>query len=136
MVSLKIRFNTPADSQTSKSTLNYIIRSISPLDTYPYNGTTTTFEALLMGRPVITLRGNTHVSSVGNSILTTLGFTEFIALSPAEYINKAVSLSQDISKLQDYHSSISQKMLESKLCDSKLFYKKFIEAIEKIMIIA
>ncbi len=106
------------------------------LDTYPYNGTTTTFEALLMGRPVITLRGNTHVSSVGNSILTTLGFTEFIALSPTEYINKAVSLSQDISKLQDYHSSISQKMLESKLCDSKLFYKKFIEAVEKIMIIA
>ena len=51
------------------------------LDTFPYNGTTTTFEAIWMGIPVITLAGDTHASRVGASILSNIGLPELIARS-------------------------------------------------------
>ena len=49
------------------------------LDTFPYHGTTTTLDALLMGVPVITLAGYNHASRVGVSLLTQVGIPEFIA---------------------------------------------------------
>ena len=62
------------------------------LDTFPYNGTTTTCEAMWMGVPVITLAGKTHVSRVGVSILANVGMREFIANSEAEYVDIAAKL--------------------------------------------
>jgi predicted O-linked N-acetylglucosamine transferase (SPINDLY family) len=56
------------------------------LDTFPYNGTTITCEALWMGVPSITLAGPTHVSRVGASLMTHAGVPEGIAHSPEEYV--------------------------------------------------
>jgi predicted O-linked N-acetylglucosamine transferase (SPINDLY family) len=64
------------------------------LDTFPYNGTTTTCEALWMGVPVITLAGNTHVSRVGMSLLSNVGLREFIANTPEEYMLAALEKSR------------------------------------------
>jgi protein O-GlcNAc transferase len=58
------------------------------LDTFPYNGTTTTFEAMWMGIPVITLTGEVHASRVGTSILSRIEFQDGIAASENEYIKK------------------------------------------------
>jgi protein O-GlcNAc transferase len=91
------------------------------LDTFPYNGTTTTCEALWMGVPVITLVGNTHVSRVGHSLLLNIGLNEFIANTHEEYIEIAVNLSKDLKKLRSLRTSLRAMMKHSPLCDAIRF---------------
>ena len=62
------------------------------LDTFPYGGTTTTCEALIMGVPVVTLVGPLHAQRVSYSILKNIGFEETITHTFDEYIDKAVQL--------------------------------------------
>jgi len=94
------------------------------LDPFPYNGTTTTFEALYMGVPLVTLRGNRHAARVGTSILSCLGMRELIAEDENEYLDIAVQLAADRGHLTEYHSSLRQRLLSSPLCDSIGFTKK------------
>jgi len=91
------------------------------LDTFPYNGTTTTCEALWMGVPVITLAGNTHVSRVGVSLLSNIGLSELVAKTYDEYIELAANLAMDINKLQFYRKNSRDMMAKSALCDVKRF---------------
>ena len=65
------------------------------LDPFPFNGTTTSLDALLMGVPVIALRGDRHVARLAANILTRVGEHELIAESRADYVNLAVSLAGD-----------------------------------------
>lgn len=105
------------------------------LDTYPYNGTTTTFEAMIMGVPVITLAGNEHLSRVGKSILSNVGLEELIAYNEEDYVNKAVSLALDKNKLYDIKSNLRQKMIESILIQKKMFtsdYEKVLKGLWSI----
>lgn len=91
------------------------------LDTFPYNGTTTTCEALWMGVPVITREGNTHVSRVGSSLLSRLGLTELVAATRDEYIKKAVRLAGDRKKLQDFRAELRPLMIRSNLLHAEEF---------------
>jgi len=90
------------------------------LDTYPYNGTTTTCEALLMGVPVITLVGSRHASRVGLDILSRLGLHSLAAQSPEDYVKKAVALAEDPDVLAQIRAAMRQKLAASPLCDYKL----------------
>lgn len=95
------------------------------LDTYPYNGTTTTCEALWMGVPVITLSGvDHHLSRVGLSILTRLKLEFFAAATPREYIAKAVSLAQNIDALARIRSSMRARIAVSGLCHARAFARQ------------
>jgi protein O-GlcNAc transferase len=91
------------------------------LDTFPYNGTTTTCEALWMGVPVITLEGSMHASRVGTSLLTNIGLPQLIAKTHNEYVTIAVSLANDLKKLQTLRKSLRDMMEHSPLTDARRF---------------
>ena len=89
------------------------------LDTFPYTGGLTTCEALYMGVPVIVLRGKSHGSRFGTSILTAADLHELIAINPMDYIKKAVRLGQQKAFIAGYHAGLREQLLKSKLMDSK-----------------
>lgn len=91
------------------------------LDTFPYNGTTTTCEALSMGIPVITLCGKIHASRVGNSILTNSGFNFLVCNSEEEYIAKAVEISANLQSLNNIRKDIQKSFKQSKVCSPNQF---------------
>jgi len=94
------------------------------LDTFPYNGTTTTCEALWMGVPVITLAGKTHAGRVGLSLLTALDLNEHIADGPQEYVARATTLANDRERLVHLRTTLRERMQASPLCDAPAFARK------------
>ena len=91
------------------------------LDTFPFNGATTTCEALWMGVPVITLAGTAYHSRAGISLLSNVGLLELIAKTHDEYIGIAINLASDIEKLQLLRKSLRDRMSHSPLTDAKRF---------------
>lgn len=94
------------------------------LDTFPYNGTTTTCEALWMGVPVIALYGNSHVSRVGGSLLHQTGLDGLLAFSEDEYVEKAVNLSKDIDLLYELRQELRPILANSSLMNPLGFCEK------------
>ena len=91
------------------------------LDTFPFNGATTTCEAMWMGVPVITLAGTAYHSRAGISLLSNVGLPELVAKTHDEYIGIAINLSSDIEKLQLLRKSLRDRMSHSPLTDAKRF---------------
>lgn len=102
------------------------------LDTFPYNGVTTTCEALWMGVPVLTLTGEQHANCVGSSLLTAAELGDWIANTVDEYISKAVDLATDCSAVAGLRERVRATLKESALCDGKGFAGRM-EAIYRRM---
>jgi len=102
------------------------------LDPFPYNGTTTTCEALWMGVPVVTLAGNRHAGRVGASLLTRIAFDDCIAADEAEYLDIARRLAADIPTLAERRAGLRQRMTASSLCDAPAFTREMESAFEKM----
>ena len=94
------------------------------LDTDPYNGVTTTCEALWMGVPVVTRRGQIHVSRIAASLLSAIGMTETIAEDEDAYVARAVALAADPDKLETIRQSLRGRMAASSLVDARAFTRK------------
>jgi predicted O-linked N-acetylglucosamine transferase (SPINDLY family) len=99
------------------------------LDTSPYNGTTTTCEALWMGVPVVVLAGNSHPGRVGISLLTAAAVPEFIADSPGRFVEIAQSLAADRQRLAALRDALRDRLRGSALCDSGAFARRFDTAL-------
>jgi predicted O-linked N-acetylglucosamine transferase (SPINDLY family) len=117
-----------ADFQPRPSYLETYHRIDICLDTFPYNGHTTTLDAAWMGVPTISLSGKTAVSRGGLTILSHLGLPELCTSSVNEYISMAVNLAADGAKLSGLRAELRQRMRISPLMDASSFARDF-EAI-------
>lgn len=102
------------------------------LDTFPYNGTTTTCEALWMGVPVIVLKGRIHASRVGVSLLSCIGLTELISESTEKYVEKAIQLAGDLNRLQELRANLRSIMMKLPLMDSRGFTSSLEQAYRQM----
>ncbi len=91
------------------------------LDTFPYNGTTTTCEALWMGVPVVTLTGNHTVSRWGLSLLAAVGLEELSAKNEDEYCAIIKSLVYSHWRLKALKTGMRDHLISSPLCDARGF---------------
>lgn len=104
------------------------------LDTFPYAGTTTSCESLMMGVPVLTLFDNVryyHSQNVTTSLSKNSNLAEYVAYSQEEYINKAVQMANTIDKqLGDLKKRVRDNFLNGSVCN----YEEFIEDFENKLI--
>ncbi|WP_321901580.1 O-linked N-acetylglucosamine transferase, SPINDLY family protein [Paraburkholderia tropica] len=91
------------------------------LDTFPYNGHTTSLDAFWMGVPVPTRVGRTAHARAGLSLLSNLGLPELAAHSDAEYAEIVVSLARDLPRLSALRAGLRARMQASPLMDGARF---------------
>jgi protein O-GlcNAc transferase len=102
------------------------------LDTFPYNGHTTSLDSLWMGVPVVTLVGKTAVSRAGWCQLSNLGLCELAATTAEQFVRIAVDLSEDLPRLSALRGTLRQRMEHSPLMDGPRFARN-IEAAYRQM---
>jgi protein O-GlcNAc transferase len=102
------------------------------LDTLPYNGITTTCDALWMGVPVITLKGQTLAGRGAASVLTAAGHPEWIAQSPHEFVQIATDLAQDRARLEALHRGLRMQLAKSELMNQARFARDIEDAYRRV----
>lgn len=99
------------------------------LDTFPYPGGTTSVDALWMGVPVLTLKGDRFLSRLGESIAVNAGQAAWIAQDPADYVDKAVLLTADLHRLAGLRQALRERMPATPLFDNDRFARNFEQAL-------
>lgn len=104
------------------------------LDTFPYNGVTTTCEALWMGVPVVTRAGSASdgwmaPSRVGEAILGSMGLTELVARSEPEFVSIAAGLAHDRARLAALRAGLAERFRAGPACDGRGFALAFVDAL-------
>lgn len=99
------------------------------LDPYPYGGGTTTYEALWMAVPVVTIKGDRFLSRCGCSLVSNVGLSDWVALNEDDYVAIAVKYASDLQKLSGLRSGLRQKTLDSPLYDAQRFAQNLEQAL-------
>jgi predicted O-linked N-acetylglucosamine transferase (SPINDLY family) len=107
--------------QPRKAYLELYQRLDIVLDPFPYNGHTTSLDALWMGVPVVSLVGTSSVARAGLSQLSNLGLPELAAFSENDYLQIATTLAQDLPRLRELRSTLRARMQSSLLMDAPRF---------------
>ena len=102
------------------------------LDTFPYSGSTTTYAALTMGVPVITLTGNNYISRLAASVLSGAGLSEWIVRKENEYI-KTLKKLVNFKTISNVRATLRKQLIKSHLCDGKDFATNFENFMKKIV---
>jgi predicted O-linked N-acetylglucosamine transferase (SPINDLY family) len=95
------------------------------LDPFPFAGSTTSFEALFMGVPVVTRPGDMPVSRWTSSMLRVLNLDDFIATSEEDYLRIAVEWARTPTRLAELRTSLRKRVVGSPLCDGRLRARQF-----------
>jgi predicted O-linked N-acetylglucosamine transferase (SPINDLY family) len=90
------------------------------LDPFPFGGWTSSFEALWMGVPVLTLLGERFAGRVGYAVMERLGLGEFVARTPAEFGTIAAAVTRDLDALAKLRFGLRERLRRSPLCDGKI----------------
>ncbi|WP_277187029.1 tetratricopeptide repeat protein [Caballeronia sp. BR00000012568055] len=104
------------------------------LDTFPYNGHTTSLDALWMGVPVVTVIGKTPASRAGYSLLSNLGMQELAAESESEFVRTAVELARDLPRLTEIRQGLRERMVRSPLMDGARFARGMEAALRRVWV--
>ena len=105
------------------------------LDTFPYCGTTTSCEALMMGVPIITLFDNVrhyHSQNVTTSLLKNSDLEEYVTMSKEDYIKKAVEMSKNLTKLTNLKQEVRNKFVNGHICNYTEFTNDFEDKLLEI----
>ncbi len=112
------RISTAAFVASVREHLDYYGQVDLALDTFPYNGTTTTCESLYMGVPVLSLAGDNHRGRVGASLLTAVGLQkDFLAADVDDYVARAVAFGLNPAPLASLRPQIRPMLEHSPLRD-------------------
>jgi len=104
------------------------------LDAFPYNGTTTTCEAMWMGVPVVVLEGTNHRGRVGVSLLHAVGVPELVAPDIGSYISIAAGLAADRRRLYELKASLRERMAGSILCDAPGYARRYESLLRELWV--
>ena len=99
------------------------------LGTFPYNTATTCLEALWMGVPEVSIRGEMLVSRISSSYHQRLGLDAFIADTPQNYVQKAVEWAGRLDELGEIRSTLRQRLENSPMADGKAFTQAYERAL-------
>ena len=99
------------------------------LDPFPYNGGTTSVEALYMGVPVLVRAGDRYVAHMGESILHNAGLPDWIASDEADYAALAAAKAADLEALAALRAGLRGRMLASPLFDAPRFARNLEDAM-------
>jgi len=102
------------------------------LDPFPFNGMSTTCDALWMGVPALTWPGEMPASRAGLSLLSSVGLGGFAASSEEDYVRMAVELAGNIPRLAELRATLRARMLASPLMDAPRFARN-VEAAYRSM---
>ena len=108
-------------SQSRRDYLKLYHRIDVGLDSFPYNGHTTSLDSFWMGVPVVTLVGQTAVSRAGWCQLSNLGLPELAGHSPEDFARIAIELANDLPRLAQLRAGLRQRMQASPLMDAPGF---------------
>ncbi|WP_310644073.1 tetratricopeptide repeat protein [Limnohabitans sp.] len=102
------------------------------LDPVPYNGGTTTLQALWMGVPVVVKAGSNFVSRMGASFMSAAGLPEWVADSDADYVRIAVSMAQDRQALLALKQGLRERLEALPAWNVDQYTRDFEEALRKM----
>ena len=106
-------------ARSQRQTMTLMAEADIALDTFPYQGQTTTCECLWMGVPVVALSGDIHVARVGSAILERVGFQHLVATTRKQYVANALGLAAELESLSLMRMDMRDHLRRTSLLDGK-----------------